>query len=144
MTVQSPPTRNPLTENKGELTMPWLLFFNQMFNGDAGTVWTSPTFQNLTQVGTATITGRYYQISQFLCYFNVLVTPGTNTSAVAGTTYIDNFPLTTNANGICLTVSNILGGGLGMVNASNNRIYVPSWTTVTTPINIIGIVEAGT
>ena len=141
MTLQQPPTRNPLTEKGGELTMPWLLFFNQTFNGDAGTNWT-PTFTSLTEVGAATITGRYYQISQFLCYFNVLVTPSTNTSAVAGTTYIDNFPLTANSNGVCFTVSNNLGGGLGMVTASSNRIYVPAWTTVTTPVNVIGIVEA--
>lgn len=141
MTVLPPPTRNPLTEGKGELTMPWLLFFNQIFYGDAGNIWT-PTFIGLTEVGAATITGRYYQISQFLCYFNALITPSTNTSAVAGTTYINNFPLTANSNGFCVSVSNNLGGGLGMVNASNNRIYVPTWTTVTTPINIIGVVEA--
>ncbi len=141
MTQQPPPTRNPLTEKGGELTIPWLVYFNQLFNGDSGTSWT-PTFTSLTQVGVATITGRIYQISQFLCYFNILLTPGTNTSAVAGTTYIDNFPLTPNANGFCLTISNNLGGGLGMINATSNRIYVPSWTTVTTPINIIGMVEA--
>lgn len=141
MAIEAPPTRNPLTGSKGELTLPWLLFFNQTFNGDAGTEW-APTFTDLTEVGAATITGRYYQISQFLCYFNILVTPGTNTSAVAGTTYVSNFPLTASANGICGTVSNNLGGALGMVNASNNRIYVPEWTTVTTPINILGIVEA--
>ena len=142
MTVQPPPTRNPLTEKQGELTMPWLLFLNQTFNGDSGTPWT-PTFISLTEVGTATITGRYYQISQYLCYFNVLVTPGTNTSAVAGTTYIDNFPLTSASNGFCLAVTNKLGGSLGMVEASSNRIYVPGWTTITTPLNIIGVVEAG-
>lgn len=142
MSVDSPPIRNPLTENKGELTMPWLLFFNQMYNGDAGSVWT-PTFVGLTEVGgAATISARYYRISQFLCYFNIRVLPATNTSAVAGTTYVDNFPLTANAPGFCLTVSNNLGGGLGMVNAVNNRIYVPAWTTVTAPVNVIGIVEA--
>jgi len=141
MTMQPPPTRNPLTEKGGELTMPWLLFFNQAYNGDAGTDWT-PTFVSLTTSGTPNITGRYYRVSQYLCYFNVLVTPATNTSAIAGTTYIDNFPLTTYSNGVCLTVSNNLGGGLGMVNATNNRIYTPTWTTVTTPINILGFVEA--
>lgn len=141
MSTLPPPTRNPLTEGKGELTMPWLLFFNQIFNGDAGTNWT-PTFTGLTSSGTPTISGRYYQLSQYLCYFNILVTPATNTSATAGTTYVDNFPLQAASNGFCLTVSNNLGGGLGMVNSTNNRIYVPTWTTVTTPINVIGIVEA--
>lgn len=144
MTTEAPPTRKPLTENDGVLALPWLLFFNQCFNGDAGTPWT-PKFQNLTEVGgAATITGRYYRISQYLCYFNILVTPATNTSAVAGTTFIDNFPLTPSGNGICASLANNLGGGLGMVNAATNRIYVPSWGTVTTPINIVGIVEAVT
>lgn len=141
MTTLPPPTRNPLTEKQGELTMPWLLFFNSMFAGDAGNAWT-PTFTSLTEVGTPTITGRYYQISKYLCYFNILITPGTNTSATAGTTYVNNFPLTMNANGFCVSASNNLGGGLGMAVASSNRIYVPAWTTVTTPINIIGVVEA--
>lgn len=141
MTLESPPIKNPLTEDTGELTMPWLLYFNQTFNGDAGESWT-PTFTSLTTVGSPTITGRFYRISQFLCYFNVLVTPGTNTSATAGTTYINNLPVTAFSNGVCLTVSNNLGGGLGMITASNNRVYVPSWTTVTTPLNILGIVEA--
>jgi hypothetical protein len=45
-------------------------------------------------------------------------------------------------NGVCMSISNNLGGALGMVNASNNRIYVPTWTNVTTPVNVIGIVEA--
>lgn len=142
MTTLPPPTRNPLTESDGiTLTMPWLLFFNQTYNGDAGTNWT-PTFTSLTTSGTPTITGRYYKISQYLCYFNILITPGTNTSSIAGTTYCDNFPLTMASNGVCMSVANNLGGGLGMAVASSNRIYTPTWTTVTTPINILGIVEA--
>ena len=142
MVTEAPPIRHNLTEESGAISMPWILYFNQTFNGDSGTAWT-PTFESLTEVGgAATVTGRYYQISRYLTYFNILVTPVTNTSATAGTTYVDNFPLTTSANGICGTVSNKLGGGLGMVEASSNRIYVPAWTTVTSPINIIGMVEA--
>lgn len=142
MTLESPPSRHPLTDENGTLSMPWLLFFNQTFNGDSGTSWT-PTFTGLTEVGgSATITGRYYKISNYLCYFNILVTPVTNTSAVASTTYVNNFPLTSSANGVCATVTSTLGGGLGIVQASSNRIYVPAWTTVTTPINVLGIVEA--
>ena len=68
MSTLPPPTRNPLTEQDGSLTMPWLLFFNQMFNGDAGTEWT-PTFTNLTTSGSPTLTGRFYQLSKYLCYF---------------------------------------------------------------------------
>ncbi len=143
MALALPPTREPLTEDdRRTLSMQWLLFFNQISNGDAGKAWV-PTFIGLTEVGGAAIkTGRYYSISRYLTYFNILITPGTNTSATAGTTYVDNFPLTAKDNGVCFSISNNLGGGLGMVNASNNRIYVPTWTTATTPINIIGIVEA--
>jgi len=43
---------------------------------------------------------------------------------------------------VCMSLSNNLGGQLGMINATNNRIYTPTWTTVTTPVNIIGLVEA--
>jgi len=141
MTRQSPPTRDPLTDENGDLSMPWLLFFNQTFNGDAGAIWT-PTAVSLTEVGgSATMSGRYYNISSYLCYFNILITPATNTSATAGTTYIDNFPLTSVSDGFCASISNKLGGGLGMIEASTNRIYVPAWTTVTTPLNILGLVE---
>ena len=142
MTTESPPIRDNLIEDDtGAISMPWILFFNQTFNGDSGAAWT-PTFTDLTESGTPTITGRYYQLSKYVTYFNIIVTPGTNTSAVAGTTYVDNFPLTAYSNGICGTVSNRLGGSLGMVEATSNRIYVPAWTTLTTPVNIIGIVEA--
>ncbi len=142
MTLQPPPIQEQLTDEQQALTMPWILFFNQTFTGDLGTSWT-PTFTDLTEVGgAAIITGRYYKISQALCYFNVTITPVTNTSSTAGTTYINNFPLISFANGICFAVSGNIGTNSGMVTASNNRIYVPSWTTVTAPITIIGIVEA--
>lgn len=139
--IQPPPITNPVVDENKVATMPWILFYNQIFTGDAGASWT-PTFTNLTETGTATITGRYYKLSQYLCYFNVTITPATNTSAVAGTTYINNFPLTASANGICFAVSGNLGTNSGMVVAGNNRIYVPTWTTVTVPLTVIGLVEA--
>lgn len=144
MTVDSPPIRDPLLEEETQaINFPWILYFNQTYNGDAGTSW-DPTFVSLTEVGgSPTITGRYYQISQYLVYFNILIVPGTNTSATAGTTYVDNFPLVAFANGLCTTVSNRLGGSIGMYEAATNRIYVPGWTTVTTPLNVLGMVEAG-
>jgi len=142
MTTEAPPIREELIEDNGAISMPWILYFNQTFNGDGGTAWT-PTFSGLTEVGgVATIAGRYYQLSKYLTYFNILVTPATNTSATAGTTYVGNLPVTSYANGFCATVSNKLGGGIGMVEASSNRIYVPAWSTVTSPINIMGVVEA--
>jgi hypothetical protein len=141
MSLDAPPLRFPITDENGDIELPWLSFFNQTYNGDAGDEWT-PNFVSLTTSGTPTITGRYYRLSRFILYFNILVTPGTNTSSTAGTTYVDNLPIVPYNNGVCMSVSNNLGGALGMVNASSNRIYTPAWTTVTTPVNVIGIVEA--
>lgn len=142
MTTNRPPIIGELIDQTGKASLPWIQFFNQMYDGDLGTDWT-PNFENLTEVGgDATIEGRYYQVTKGLAFFRVDVTPVTNTSATAGTTYIDNFPLEVNANGFCLSVSGNLGGSLGIVRSSDGRIYVPTWTTVTNVVTILGMVEA--
>jgi hypothetical protein len=140
MSLDSAPIKDPVVDREGFSNLSWVLFFNSLYEGDTGTVW-SPTFQSLTEVGTPTITGRYYRISRRLVYFNTLIIPGTNTSSTAGTTYIDNFPLTFAGDGICFAVTGGLGDGPGHVISSSNRIYVPSWTTVTVPLTIIGLCE---
>lgn len=141
MTTQQPPIIEPLAEEDGKARLPWVLFYQSMYNGDLGDAWT-PTFQNLTETGTATITGRTYQITKGLLFFRIDVTPDTDTSATAGTTYVDNLPFQVNANGFCASVSGDLGGSLGIVRSSDGRIYVPSWTTVTDVVTVLGIVEA--
>jgi len=128
-------------DEKGFPTLPWVLFFTGIFNGDAGTVWT-PTFVDLTTVGTPTFDAKYYRLSQSIVYFRITITPSTSTTAVAGTTYIDNFPLAFRADGICFAVSGGAGSPSGHVVASNNRILVPAWTAVTVPLTIVGMVEA--
>lgn len=139
MTTNPAPITQPVLDQGGLPTLPWTLFFNQSYEGDAGTEWT-PTFQNLT--GGATITGRYYQLSQYITYFTVTVDPDTSTSATAGTTYIDNFPLGINGDGFCISVAGVAGGAIGVCDASTNRIYVPSWSGVSVPLTILGICEA--
>lgn len=137
-----PPLTQPIVDETGTMPLLWMLFFNNLFQGDAGEVWI-PTFQGLTVAGTApTVTGRVYQISKYLAYFSVKVVPGTSTSAVAGTTYINNFPLTAQSDGVCCAVSGRLGEVTGMVEAATNNIWVPAWSAVTVPLTIIGIVEA--
>lgn len=131
-----------LVGDDGKPRIPWMRFFDQMFSGDAGNAWT-PTFQNLSTSGTPTITGGFYKISKYLTYFYVNITPATSTTATAGTTYIDNFPLQFTNDGACFAVTGGLGDGPGHVVASTNRIYVPSWSAVTVPLTITGIVEAG-
>lgn len=136
----APPTQHPMVDGRGVATLPWVQFLNNVFIGDRGTDWT-PNFVNLTQVGVPTIRGRYYMISKSLAYWRVDITPGTNTSATAGTTYIDNFPKVINGNGACHAVSGLLGSSAGMIEASSRRIYVPGWTTVTVPLSIVGQME---
>lgn len=150
-TIKEPPIYQPMIDPPdpkdpesftGIATLAWILFFNQLFIGDTGTSWT-PTFTNLTVVGAApTITGVYYKISQSLVYFRAKIVPGTNTSSTAGTTYINNFPLSMIGDGACIAVSGLLGGTPGMCDQASNNIYVPAWTTVTVPLSIVGIVEA--
>lgn len=136
------PSFESLIENDGKPKLPWIQFFNQCYTGDLGTSW-SPNFVNLTQVGgNATIKGFYYQVTKGLSYFRIDVTPATNTSSVSGTTYVDNFPLQVNANGFCVSVSGISGGSIGIVQIGTGRIYVPTWTAVTSVVTILGMVEA--
>lgn len=139
--VQPPPLYDQVIDDNGKAKSSWSLFFQQVFTGDTGVAWT-PTFTNLTTVGVPTITGRYYQLTKALTYFTVTITPATNTSSTAGTTYINNFPLAMDNNGICFAVSGLLGSGSGMCDKASNGIYVPTWTAVTVPLTIFGLVEA--
>lgn len=141
MSLAVPPTIEDITDQNGDLKLPWVNFFNSISAGDAGTSW-APTFASLTSTGTPTITGRYYRLSRFLVYFNILVAPATDTSSVGGTTAVNNFPLSVKSNGVCFTVAGALGGGIGIVQSGSNLIYPPTWTSVTVPVNIIGVCEA--
>lgn len=146
--IKPPPTYDPLYEASTDPRQPenpiaslsWILFFNSIFTGDAGTAW-FPQFVNLTEVGVPTISGVYYQIGR-LCYFRVTIIPVTSTTSTAGTTYINNFPLTMKGDGANIAVSGQLGSNPGMCDSASNNIYVPSWLAVTVPLSIVGLVEA--
>lgn len=141
MTTSVPPNYAKISDESGKASMPWILFFQGISNGDSGESWT-PTFESLTEDGTPTIEGRYYKLSKYIVFFRVTITPATSTTSTAGTTYIDNFPLQFGGDGVCFAVSGGLGASPGHIIASTNRVYVPSWTTVTVPLTIIGIGEA--
>ncbi len=141
MKVPPIPTNEQMIDNRGNLTIPWLNFFQGLYNGDTGTEWT-PTFVGLAETGTATFTGRIYRIGQRLAYFTITVTPATDTTSTAGVTYCDNFPMTLSANGTCLASSGVIGSSGGMCLASSNRIYTPAWAAFTTPVTVAGLVEA--
>lgn len=138
MSIEPPPITDLMIEQNGLARIPWILFFNNIFEGDGGTDWT-PTFTSLGSTGTPTITGRYFRITQRLALFFVTITPATNTSSTAGTTYISNFPLVFSYNSICLVGT---GSGavqaIGGIRASDNRIYTPAWTNETIPLTVVG------
>jgi hypothetical protein len=141
MSLAIPPLYDAIIDEEKKANLNWTIFFQNLSDGDAGNVWT-PTFVNLGVTGSPTYSGRYYQISQYLTYFKVLVTPngGTSTST-AGSTYIDNFPIAFGGDGIVFAVSGNLGDGPGHIVASSNRIYVPAWAAVAIPLTVIGICE---
>lgn len=134
------PIRIPILDETGAISMPWALFFNSLAIGDPGTEWT-PTFVGLTAVGTPKIEGKYYRISRYMTYFRITITPATSTTATAGTTYCNNFPVEVSGDSACTVVAGNTGSNNGMVVGLNNRIYPPSWSAVTIPISIVGLVE---
>lgn len=140
MTTSPAPITQSVIDENGLPTLPWTLFFNQSFEGDAGQDWT-PSIVGLTG-STTSVTGRFYRLSQYVTYFNVTITPSGNTSSTSGTTYIEGFPLIFSSDGFNTVVSGTAGGSIGMNRASDNRIYVPAWTNISIPLTILGIGEA--
>lgn len=130
-----------LPEAKGRSTLPWILFFNNIVSGSVGVPWV-PTFVGLTEVGLAVKSGIYFVVSNALAYFRIIITPVTSTSSTAGSTYVDNFPLTIVAPATFGTIVGNADAGLGTTNASNNRLYTPTWTTITGAVILSGFVEA--
>jgi hypothetical protein len=117
----------------------WLRFFEDLSIGQAGELFT-PVFTGLTEVGAATKAGTYWVINGQFVYFEVVISPATSTSSVAGTTYFD-FPLDIQGQGLIAACS---GPGFSASGTAetNNRIYPPTWTTLTVPVTISGLVRA--
>lgn len=145
MSLEPPPTQQPIiTDQSGFPALPWIVFFNALFDGDAGNAW-SPVFQNLTiSGGPPQIIGKVYQLSKYLSVFTITLVPpkGGSITGVAGTVLISNFPLQMANNGVCFAVSGELGTVSGMCDGGQNIIFPPSFTGVTVPLTIVGLVEA--
>lgn len=142
MTAISPPPIYEIVSDKdtGKMTLPWILFMNQVFTGDAGTPWI-PTITGLTISGTPVITGIYYQIGA-LAYFTILIIPATSTTSVSGTTYCNNFPLTMKSSAPSTATTNAPSASLSVCDSLTNRIYFPSWSAITSEVTISGWIPA--
>lgn len=142
MSKISPPPSYDLIADPvtGKATRSYQEFFDDVYRGDQGQSWT-PTFVGLTTVGTPTITGTFYQFGA-LCYFRVIIIPGTSTSSTYGTTYINNFPLTLTASTGVYAATGSPTIAIGSTDAGTNRIYTPSWSVITIPITLTGTFPA--
>ncbi len=139
--LDPPPTYELLADkDTGKVTLPWLLFFDQVFSGDLGTPWT-PVITGLTISGTPAITGVYYTFGA-LAFYSILIVPATSTTSISGTTYCANFPLTFQSDTSNTAVTNAPSALLSMNDSSTNRIYFPSWSAITSQITISGWVVA--
>lgn len=139
---QIPPNTEPLVDDDKNVTLPWQAYFESTSEGDPGNSWT-PTFQGLTSAGSPpTFSGNYYYLSQKLAYFSIVITPGSggSTSAVAGTTYCDNFPLNLAVDSVAATIGGT-GAAVGAIASGTKQIYTATWTSATGNITITGIVE---
>lgn len=136
--VSQPPVYNPLADETGKATLPWLQFFNAVYVGDTGTAW-NPLFTGLA--GAAQINGIYYLVGK-LCYFRIDIIPVTSTTSTSGSTYVNNFPLMLRGFGACAAVTNAPSAALGMADSTTNRIYAPSWSGITSQVTLCGLVEA--
>lgn len=141
--INEPPLRQPIADDNGMTPIQWALFFSQLYTGDLGSEWI-PAFSGLTaSAGSPVLDGWTYQITRSLVLFRATVTPSSGTtSASAGTTNITNFPFKMTQNGIVFAVSNKVGSGSGMCEASSGLIWTPAWTTLATKVTLLGIVEA--
>ena len=139
-TYSPPPIGDRLIDEDGKLTLAWVMFMNQLYNGDRGNLWT-PSFTSLGSTGTPTFSGKFYFISKSLVYLRAIITPATDTSSTAGTTYMTGMPFTIAANGTCHAVASNLGSTGGMAVASSGRIYTPTWTSITVPVTITATLE---
>lgn len=140
--AQIPAQTEPVVDTARNITLPWQAFFEGSAAGDPGNLWT-PTFQGLSSTGPApTISGTYYYLSNKLCYFHIVITPGSGgtTSGVAGTTYCDNFPLGIAVDGISGTIGGS-GAAVAAIASGTKQIYTGTWTSAAVNITIVGIVE---
>ena len=136
MSNQEIPVRDKMVDENANVRTSWILFFQGITDGDPGNKWT-PTATNLTATGTPTITGNYYENAGYTDFW-INIIPGTDTTATAGSTYFE-LPFDVKVDAPCFAVAGLTGGSqIGMVEATTNRCYPPSWSAVTVPLTISG------
>ena len=101
--------------------------------------WT-PTWTNLTIVGAPTYSGTYVRIGRIV-FFNVIISAGgaNTTASTAGTTRINNLPLTAQQNGILAAANgSIVSYGNGLVSGGSTNAFTPTWAATNASVTISG------
>ena len=102
---------------------------SQLLNWYEEGTWT-PTFTNLTVVGTPTYTGKYTRIGRMVS-FTLRIQSTTSTSSSAGATYF-NQPIAQFSNRGTLTAANgnaTASYGVGLI-ANDGNCYLPTWVAI--------------
>ena len=102
---------------------------SQLLNYYEEGTWT-PTFTNLTVVGTPTYTGKYTRIGRMVS-FTLRIQSTTSTSSSAGATYF-NQPIAQFSNRGTLTAANgnaTASYGVGLI-ANDGNCYLPTWVAI--------------
>jgi hypothetical protein len=86
----------------------------------------TPTFTNLTIVGTPTYVGTYTKFGR-LVYCRIFVTSTTSTSSTNGSTYFTNLPFTPNGSAIVVAADGATAAGYGNGILSPPNVYTPTW-----------------
>ena len=104
--------------------------------------WT-PTFTGLTAVDwVGSTAGRYTKIGNTISFQVVITTTSGTIASVAGTSYCDlPAPASQHSNVLASNAVTLIGIGTGMVNATTDRVMVPTWTATGDTIVISGTYE---
>lgn len=129
------PTTERVLDNAGKMALRWVLFLQDLLNGDPGVAF-APDIQNLSNTGGApAITGVYYENGGFIDFY-IRITPVTNTTSTAGTTYIQ-LPFQPSSDCPCFSTTGNSSAISGII-ASSARAYLPSWSNIPDPVTISG------
>lgn len=106
--------------------------------------WTpfTPVFTSLTVVGATTYTARYRVVGKS-CQFQVKLLAATSIASVAGTTYMA-LPFTAMGLTGILVMTNLttnIAVGLGHIDVTNSRAYLPTQTASGNTFNLFGEFE---
>ena len=130
--IQSAPISEPLADQSGRARKAWVFFFNQLSDGDQGTLWT-PVATGIT--GSPEYDGKYFKNAGFIDFW-ITIDPVTTTSSTLGSSYIELPFDVTVATPCAVAYGSTVA--FGIIDPSTNRCFLPTWSGVTGVVTISG------